>query len=109
MKFINNEPKFENNIEEAKKIDDLQRELAAESKPVEPEKPAEIPKAPVSRKGKINRIANFRKEPEQSSDVIDVLIPGTKLEILGNIKDLYKVNYNGTIGYVKKLNVDETR
>lgn len=80
-----------------------------ESRPVEPENRDEKKFIYLKKLVKTNRIANFRLEPDQSSDVIDVLIPGTKLEVIGAVRDLYKVKYGDREGFIKKLNVDEVR
>jgi len=107
MRFGSFEPN-EVDSNEVKEVDEIQRELAAESKPVEPEKPAPVV-TKVSRHGKVNRLANFRKEPNQGSEVIDVLRAGSKVDILESVRDQYKVKYKDAIGYIKKINVDEVR
>ena len=107
MRFGNEEPKVIG-VDLSPEPTDHTSELAAESKPVEPDKPAPVV-TKVSRHGKINRLANFRVEPNQGADIIDVLRAGSKVDILESVRDQYKVKYKDAIGYVKKLNVDEVR
>ena len=76
-----------------------------ESKPVEPVTPTNS----IKRKGKANRLTNFRKKPGLSSDVIDVLTAGTEVEITGSQSDFYKVTYKNEDGFIKKMNIDEIR
>lgn len=112
LKHYTEDYKIEHNIKEEKEFEDLQRELAAESKPVEPEKPKEetinyISK--VSRNGKVNRIGNLREKPEPESNIINVLAPGSAVVIKGSVKDYFEVEYKTWHGYIKKNCVTETR
>lgn len=91
--------------------EEINSELATESKPVEPEKPVEV-KIPVSiavRNGRVNRMVNFRSEANSTSDIIDVLIPNTKVKIVSSVKEYYQVTYNGKPGFILKNAIDEVR
>lgn len=106
MKFVNNE--FRNDENEIKELDRLQSELAANAKPVEPEKPKIIePTRSREKLGKVNRIANMRVTPNPTADILDVVIIGTKVNILGTDRNYYKVSYNSNTGYILKNCVDE--
>lgn len=103
-RFIGNEPENE----EIKELGNLQRELAAESKPVEPEKPDPVV-TKISRRGRATRLVNFRKDPMQSSPVTDVVMIGSVVDILGSERDCYKIRYKGKEGYAKKYAFVEVR
>ena len=49
---------------------------------------------------------NFRESASTSSDVITVLDKNTKVDILDEEDDWYKVSYDGDVGYLKKEYVD---
>lgn len=53
--------------------------------------------------GYINvNIANIRKEASTSSQILTKLNQKTKLEIVGEENDFYKININNTIGFIAK-------
>ena len=74
-----------------------------ESRPVEPEKP----NIKDAKTGKVNRMANLRKTPEPTADILDVAMIGSKVDILGSDRGYYKVKYGVNTGYIKKNCVDE--
>lgn len=100
------------NFVEEKLTEETQKEdlklAKEESKPVEPVMPKSVINN-VKRRGKANRLTNFRKQPSLSSEVIDVLTAGTEVEITGSQSDFYKVTYKNEDGFIKKMNVDEIR
>lgn len=104
-RFIGNEPASE----EIEELENLQRELAAESKPVEPEKPEPHLHTVIHRRGKATRLVNFRKDALQSSPVIDVIMIGSIVDILGSERDCYKIRYKDKEGYAKKYAFEEVR
>lgn len=101
MKFVNDDIKFEeNNTEDIQPV--------VESRPVEPEKPKIIePTKSREKLGKVNRIANMRFTPNPTADILDVVMIGTKVKILGTDRNYYKVSYNSNTGYILKNCVDE--
>lgn len=99
--FVNDEPSAMDKVNMAVEKE-KESELAADVKPVEPEKPIKSAK-----RGKINRLVNLRREPNQAGAVIDVAMIGTEVIILGSERDCYKVRYKDKEGYVKKYAVTE--
>ena len=79
-----------------------------ESLPVEPEKPKPVV-TKISRRGRATRLVNFRKDPMPGSPVIDVVMIGSVVDILGSEKDCYKIRYKGKEGYAKKYAFVEVR
>lgn len=104
--FVSDEPK--QNEKEVKEFEELQSELAADVKPVEPEKPEPVITI-ISRRGRATRLVNFRKDPMPLSPVIDVVMIGSVVDILGSEKDSYKIRYKGKEGYAKKYAFVEVR
>lgn len=111
MRYANFNDERPMNKKEVEEFKELERELATESKPVEPEKLVEV-KPSVSmptKKGILNRLANFKKDPEPDGYVMDVLSAGADVIILGSAKDYYEVEYRDHHGYIKKNCVTEKR
>lgn len=52
---------------------------------------------------------NFRENASTSSNIIQKISKGSKVEILGTEGDWYKISYNGKTGYVSKKYVDEEK
>ena len=98
--YVNDEPSAMDKVRMA--VEEEKSELAADVKPVEPEKPSRSAK-----RGKINRLVNLRKEPNQAGAVMDVAMIGTEVVILSSERDCYKVRYKDKEGYVKKYAVTE--
>ncbi len=46
--------------------------------------------------------ANIRETPSQDGDIIGVIASGTSVTALGGTDRWYKIDYNGTIGYVNR-------
>ena len=46
--------------------------------------------------------ANLRQVPSQDGDIIAVVASGTSVTALGSTDRWYKVDYNGTVGYVNR-------
>ncbi len=61
--------------------------------------------ATVSGAGATTASSNFRKGPGTNYDAIKVLAKGTKLTVLGLENGWYKVDVNGTTGYISKAYV----
>lgn len=74
-----------------------------EETPTEPEvATTEQPQAqPESKKGYVNvESVNVRKEKSTSSEVVDSITKNTEVTILGEEENWYKVEVNGTTGYI---------
>ena len=56
--------------------------------------------------GKINSGVNFRKEPSTESEIIDTIIAGADITILGTQAEWYKVKYNDQEGWIVARCVD---
>ncbi len=56
--------------------------------------------------GKINSGVNFRKEPSTESEIIDTIIAGADITILGTQAEWYKVRYNDQEGWIVARCVD---
>ena len=98
--YVNDEPSAMDKVRMA--VEEEKSELAADVKPVETAKPSKSAK-----RGKINRLVNLRKEPNQAGAVMDVAMIGTEVAILCSERDCYKVRYKDKEGYVKKYAVTE--
>lgn len=57
--------------------------------------------------GTVNTLSNFRANPAFDADIIKTLDPGTKVTILGDNGDFFKIEENNDIrGFIKKDLVD---
>lgn len=113
MKFVNDESntKVSQGVlgaDLSKGNDFSEIQPVVESRPVEPEKPKIIePTRSYAKLGKVNRIANMRVTPNTTADILDVVMIGAKVDILGTDRNYYKVSYNSNTGYILKNCVDE--
>lgn len=106
--FVNDEPSAMDKVNMAVEKE-KESELAADVKPVEPEKPEPHLHPVIHRRGKAIRLVNFRKDPMPLSHVIDVVMIGSVVDILGSERDSYKIRYKGKEGYAKKYAFEEVR
>lgn len=113
MKFVNDESNIKVSpgvlgVDLSKGDDFSEIQPVVESRPVEPEKPKIIePTRSYAKLGRVNRLANMRITSNTTADILDVVMIGAKVDILGTDRNYYKVSYNSNTGYILKNCVDE--
>jgi cell wall-associated NlpC family hydrolase len=95
----------EQNQQEESEQENQQQEVAETSQEkaeVTQEVPTEIETEETAAYISSNVASNFRKGPSTATESLAKLARHTKVTIIGESGDWYKVTYNGTVGYISK-------